>query len=249
MNDDEGGEEIAETENMGQGALIPAVLYLLAIVIPETPANVVISKLSSLLESILPLFENAMEHPPALRSLVTIIPALILFASPSVLNSSPLLKKSWAYLLELNLDARPKVRHLAQEGVRKVLTTPIPPKVVPGGHPYLPKAREWVEGIMEEESKGGASSKKKARFVDGEDGEGKRAIWVVQGLRGWAAVWGEAVSYLLLDVELMISTWQIYVVYYYRSHPSHISLLKSIPCSPTYSHRPRQTAPRPLQRS
>jgi ribosomal RNA-processing protein 12 len=201
VNDDEGGEEIAETENMGQGALIPAVLYLLGIVIPETPANVVISKLSTLLESILPLFENAMEHPPALRSLVTIIPALILFATPSVLNSSPLLKKSWAYLLELNLDARPKVRHLAQEGVRKVLTTPIPPKLVPGGHPYLPKAREWVEGILEEESKGGASSKKKARFVDGEDGEGKRAIWVVQGLRGWAAVWGEAVCPFHIRVE------------------------------------------------
>jgi ribosomal RNA-processing protein 12 len=192
------GEEVAETENMGQGALIPATLYLLAIVIPETPGNVVISKLSSILECILPLFDNAMEHPPALRSLITIITSLIGFGSPQVLNSSPLLKKSWNYLLELNLDPRPKVRHLAQEGVRKVLTTPVPPKVVAGGHPYLPKAREWVVGIMEEESKtGGASAgKKKARFADGEDGEGKRAIWVVQGLRGWAAVWGESVSSL-----------------------------------------------------
>jgi len=235
---------------MGQGALIPAVLYLLGIVIPETPANVVISKLSTLLESILPLFENAMEHPPALRSLVTIIPALILFATPSVLNSSPLLKKSWAYLLELNLDARPKVRHLAQEGVRKVLTTPIPPKLVPGGHPYLPKAREWVEGIMEEESKGGASSKKKARFVDGEDGEGKRAIWVVQGLRGWAAVWGEAVCPCYTDLAMLTySTWQTYVVYYYPSHPSLTLLPRSTLYSPTYSHHPRQTVPPPPQLS
>jgi len=202
VNDVDGGEEIAETENMGQGALVPATLYLLGIVIPETPANVIISKLSSLLGSILPLFENAMEHPPALRSLIQIITSLILFASPSVLNSSPLLKKSWAYLLELNLDPRPKVRHLAQEGVRKVLTTPVPPKVVAGGHPYLPKAREWVEGIMEEESKGGASAgKKKARFTEGEDGEGKRAIWVVQGLRGWAAVWGEAVSVSITQIK------------------------------------------------
>ena len=194
INGDE--EAMAETENMGQGALIPATLYLLAIVIPETPGNVVISKLSTVLESILPLFENAMDHPPALRSLVQIITSLIGFASPQVLNSSPLLKKSWNYLLELNLDPRPKVRHLAQEGVRKVLTTPVPPKVVAGGHPYLPKAREWVVGIMEEEGKmGGASAagKKKARLAEGEDGEGKRAIWVVQGLRGWAAVWGEAV--------------------------------------------------------
>ena len=193
-------EAMAESENMGQGALIPALLYLLAIIIPETPANVVISKNSAVLECVLPLFENAMEHPPALRSLVQIVTSLIGFATPQVLNSSPLLKKSWNYLLELNLDPRPKVRHLAQEGVRKVLTTPVPPKLTAGNHPYLPKARDWVAGIFEEESKTGgasgttASKGKKARFADGEDGEGKRAIWVVQGLRGWAAVWGESVS-------------------------------------------------------
>lgn len=195
----DGGDEdaMAETENMGQGGLIPATLYLLAIVVPETPGNVVISKLSTVTECILPLFESAMEHPPALKSLITIITSVIGFASPQVLNSSPLLKKSWNYLLELNLDPRPKVRHVAQEGVRKVLTTPVPPKVVAGNHPYLPKAREWVVGILEEETKtGGASGtggKKKARFADADDGEGKRAIWVVQGLRGWSAVWGESV--------------------------------------------------------
>jgi ribosomal RNA-processing protein 12 len=197
----DGGDEdaMAETENMGQGGLIPATLYLLAIVVPETPGNVVVSKLSTVMECILPLFESAMEHPPALKSLITIITSVIGFASPQVLNSSPLLKKSWNYLLELNLDPRPKVRHVAQEGVRKVLTTPVPPKVVAGNHPYLPKAREWVVGILEEETKtGGASGtggKKKARFADADDGEGKRAIWVVQGLRGWSAVWGESVCF------------------------------------------------------
>lgn len=201
-DDLEGGEDedaMAETENMGQGALIPALLYLLAIVVPETPGNVVVSKLSAILGSTLPLFDTAMDHPPALRSLIQIVTALIGFASPQVLNASPLLKKSWNYLLELNLDPRPKVRHMAQEGVRKVLTTPVPPKLTAGNHPYLPKAREWVVGILEEEGKnggssGGAGGKKKARFADGEDSEGKRAIWVVQGLRGWAAVWGESAS-------------------------------------------------------
>lgn len=200
-------EAMAESENMGQGALIPALLYLLAIVVPETPGNVVISKLSAVLECVLPLLEVAMEHPPALRSLIQIITSLIGFASPQVLNSSPLLKKSWKYLLELNLDPRPKVRHLAQEGVRKVLTTPVPPKMLAGNHPYLPKARDWVAGIFEEEGKSGGASgtggKKKARFADGEDGEGKRAIWVAQGLRGWAAVWGESVS---LEIKFKQST-------------------------------------------
>lgn len=198
-------EDIAETENMGQGALIPATLYLLAIVVPETPTQVVLSKVSPLLECILPLYDTALEHPPALRSLLQITTSLLAFAPAGLLSSSPLLKKSWNYLLELNLDPRPKVRHLAQEGVRKVLTTPIPPKLTPGAHPYLPRAREWTMRILQEEASGAngaaASSKKKARFADGEDGEGKKGIWVVQGLRGWVAVWGEDVSCIWLPID------------------------------------------------
>ncbi|WWD18835.1 hypothetical protein CI109_103290 [Kwoniella shandongensis] len=200
-----GDEEMAEAENMGQGALIPATLYLLAIVIPETPTQVVLSKISPTLECVLPLFETSLEHPPALRSLLQIISSLLLLPPPALLNSSPLLKKAFNYLLELNLDPRPKVRHLAQEGVRKVLTTPIPPRISPGSHPYLSRAREWVMGILEDEVKSGGGSKgKKARFADGEDGEGKRAIWVVQGLRGWVAVWGDEQLSSLCSVLLSL---------------------------------------------
>ncbi|OCF44347.1 ribosomal RNA-processing protein 12 [Kwoniella heveanensis CBS 569] len=198
-------EEMAETENMGQGALIPATLYLLAIVVPETPSSVVQSKISPILECLLPLFETALDHPPALRSLLQITTSLILVSSPGLLSSSPLLKKAWNYLLELNLDPRPKVRHLAQEGVRKVLVTPIPPRLTPGAHPYLPRAREWTMNILEEEVRSGGGSKgKKARFADGEDGEGKRAIWVVQGLRGWVAVWGDEQLSALCGVLLSL---------------------------------------------
>nr|ODO02374.1 ribosomal RNA-processing protein 12 [Cryptococcus depauperatus CBS 7855] len=184
-------EELAETENMGQGALIPATLYLFAMVVPETPTQVILSKLSHVLECILPLYECALEHPPALRSLLHITAGLIAVAPPQVLASSPLLRKAWNYLLEMNLDPRPKVRHLAQEEIRKILVTPIPPKLAPGNHPYLPRAREWVMAILQEEIKTGGSKSKKTRFADAEDAEGKRAIWVVQGLRGWVAVWGD----------------------------------------------------------
>ncbi|WVQ96562.1 hypothetical protein IAU59_003667 [Kwoniella sp. CBS 9459] len=198
-------EEMAQTENMGQGALIPATLYLLAIVVPETPNSVVQSKISPVLECLLPLYETALDHPPALRSLLQITTSLILVSSSGLLSSSPLLKKAWNYLLELNLDPRPKVRHLAQEGVRKVLVTPVPPRLTPGAHPYLPRAREWTMNILEEEVRSGGGSKgKKARFADGEDGEGKRAIWVVQGLRGWVAVWGDEQLSALCGVLLSL---------------------------------------------
>ena len=191
-------EAMAETENMGQGALIPATLYLLAIIVPETPAQVVLSKQAVLLECLLPLYDTALEHPPALRSLIQITTSVLLIAPAALLISSPQLKKAWNYLLELNLDPRPKVRHLAQEGVRKALCTPVPPRLTPGAHPYLPRARDWVATVLEEEVRagGGSSKGKKARFADGEDTEGKRGIWVVQGLRGWVTVWGEEVRLL-----------------------------------------------------
>ena len=186
-------DEMAESENMGQGALIPATLYIMALVVPETAPKVVLTKLNSLLELLLPLYETAMEHPPALRSLLQIITSLLLVSPPSQLISSLLLKKSWSYLLELSLDGRPKVRHLAQEGIRKVLTTPIPPRTVSGGHPYTGKARDWVMSAFQEEiRRGGGVKGKKARFSD--DDEGKKVIWLVQGLRGWVSVWGEEVG-------------------------------------------------------
>ncbi|ODN76332.1 ribosomal RNA-processing protein 12 [Cryptococcus wingfieldii CBS 7118] len=191
-NDEVGeDEDMAESENMGQGALIPATLYLLAIVVPETPNQVVLSSLSPVLECILPLYDGALEHPPALRSLLQITTSLILISPVQLLMSLPLLKKAWNYLLELNLDPRPKVRHQAQEGVRKVLVTPIPPRQTPGNHPYLPRAREWVMGVLEEEVKSGGGKGKKARFADAQEGDGKRGIQLVQGLRNWVAVWGE----------------------------------------------------------
>ena len=186
-------EEMAETENMGQGALIPATLYILALVLPECPPKVVSTKQNNLLELLLPLYETAMDHPPALRSLIQISTSLLLASPPSQLNSSPLLKKTWSYLLELSLDPRPKVRHLAQEGTRKVLTTPIPPRTVSGGHPYTGKARDWFMSAFEEgRNRNGGGKGKKARF--GDDDEGKKVIWLVQGLRGWVSVWGEEVS-------------------------------------------------------
>lgn len=239
--DDVGGDDdaMAETENMGQGALIPATLYLLAIVIPETPNQVVLSKISPLIECLLPLFDTALDHPPALRSLLQISTSLLLISPAKLLNSSPLLKKAWNHILEIKLDPRPKVRHLAQEGIRKVLCTPVPPRVIAGQHPYLARAREWVMRVLEEDAKsgGGSSKAKKARFQDGDDSEGKRAIWVVQGLRGWVTVWGEEVCLLSSGREVTSayliyhSTCQSFAHSYYPFHPSPILLRKFTPSS------------------
>ena len=189
-----------DAKDFSEGGLVPATLYLMATVVPETPRQVVTNQTTTLLPVLLPLFDPCLSHPPALRSLVQIFTTIFLLAPVTLLNSSPLLKRAWNHFLELNVDPRPKVRHLAQEGVRKVLTTPIPPKVVAGDHPYLQRAKDWAMGILEEEAKGGQTKVKKVKFAGGmvmagaEDSEGKRAIWVVQGLRGWVSVMNEDVS-------------------------------------------------------
>lgn len=191
----------ADKDDFSEGGLIPATLYLLAAVTPETPKQVVVNQLPTLLPTLLGLFDPCLARPPALRSLIQIFTTIFLLCPSQTLSSSPLLKKAFNHFLELNLDPRPKVRHLAQEGVRKALTTPIPPKQAAGDHPYLPRAREWVTSVLTEEAEGGKSQAKgkKVKFTGGngammagaEDVEGKRAIWVVQGLRGWISVWGE----------------------------------------------------------
>ncbi|ORX37048.1 putative ribosomal protein [Kockovaella imperatae] len=230
-------EEMAESENMGQGALIPATLYLLALVVPEAPAKVVASKIDPLMSHVLELFETAMPHPPALRSLIQISTSTILASTSSQLNSSPLLKKAWSYILELNLDPRPKVRHLAQEGLRKVLTTPIPPKMIAGNHPYTGRARDWMLSALDEESRGEAKGKK-ARF-DGGD-EGKKVIWLVQGLRGWVSVWGDEHLSTLCDRLLSLPplphlTQQIYdlLALLLRPPPNNPAAQSSISSLPT----------------
>jgi ribosomal RNA-processing protein 12 len=193
-----------DADDFSEGGLVPAALYLLAAVAPETPRQVIVTQQQALVPLLVSLFDKSLAHPPALRSLIGII-TVVLTATPATgLNGSPLLKRAWNHLLELNLDSRPKVRHLAQQGVKRTLGMPIPPKLVAGDHPYLPRARDWVAGVLRDEAKGGASQAqgKKVKFAGvkgavmqgSEDMEGKRAIWVIQGLRGWVNVWGQEVG-------------------------------------------------------
>ncbi|EIW67760.1 hypothetical protein TREMEDRAFT_40374 [Tremella mesenterica DSM 1558] len=213
---------------MGQGALIPSTLYLLAIVLPETPNQVIYAHTSQLLDCLLPLFETAMEHPPALRSLVQMVTTVLLAIPTNVLDNSegrkeveviPHLRKAWNYLLILNLDGRPKVRHVAQEGIRKVLTS-----TSGKAHPFLSRTRDWVMKTLKVEMEMmGKRDKKKG--TDKEEEEGKRIIWLIQGLRGWVVVWGDEHLSSLCEVLLSLPplphlTQQIY---------SLLSLLLSAP--------------------
>lgn len=58
--------------------------------------------------------------------------------------------------------------------------------------------------VFEEEVKIGGVKGKKVRFVDVEDMEGKKVIWVVQGFCGWVVVWGDEVSILFIIVDFCL---------------------------------------------
>lgn len=236
-----------DAKDFSDGGLIPATLYLMATVVPETPKQVVINQLNTLLPVLIPLFDPALSHPPALRSLVQVLTTIFLLAPVSLLNSSPLLKRAWNHFLELNVDPRPKVRHLSQEGIRKVLTTPIPPKVVAGDHPYLARARDWAMGLLTEETQGGSKSKKQkyagGMVMAGAEDDSKRSIWVVQGLRGWVSALGEEVGFMPIlsaIISLLFThpssvsrTFPTFAHFFFLSLPLPTSHLKFSPSSPT----------------
>ena len=193
---------IQSDADMGPGGLVPAVLYLLAVVVPQTLPSVIQSKVSSLIADLLPLTTAALDHPPALRSLIQIITAIMLSAPAPSLNSSSM-RGAWNSMLELNLDPRPKVRHLAQEGIRKVLDPTS--RELPASHTYVVNAREWAIGHLQSELQGNSSGKKRARFQGDDDEEAKKAIWIIQGLKGWSSssLWANEVG---LRVDLSRGT-------------------------------------------
>ncbi len=190
--------DIAET-----GGLTPAILYLLATVLPYTPRPILLSHLPTLLPLLTNLFPVAQAYAPPLRSLLQITATILTSAPPASTLSSPLLKKLWNHVLLLLLDARPKIRHLAHESVRRTLMMPTPPRITPGGHPYTTRSIEWALSVLQEEVAGGAGKKVKfAAGTGGDDVEGKKAIWVVQALRGWVGVWDKEVSVHVPTVTL-----------------------------------------------
>jgi ribosomal RNA-processing protein 12 len=121
------------TVDMGEGDLVPGVLYLLATVLPHVPTPVVRAQVPTLLPLLAPLLPISSQHPPALRSLLSVLCALWAPLDAPTLTGTPLLRNAWASVLQLCVDTRPKVRKKAQEVVKTVLAAPPAPLA---RHPY-----------------------------------------------------------------------------------------------------------------
>ena len=133
------------TLTFGEGDVLPAELYLLALVLPFVPHPVIRSNLSTILSLTAPLFPPLVPHAPPLRSQLAIYGSVYFALERSQLESAHGLRQSFSSILHLTLDPRPKVRKKAAEVVRNVLASAPPPSV---RHPYASQVSDFIRSTL-----------------------------------------------------------------------------------------------------
>ncbi|KAF8335881.1 uncharacterized protein EI90DRAFT_2912815 [Cantharellus anzutake] len=141
---------------LGEGDVIPAVLYLLSLILPHVTHAIIRSQLVGLLEIITPLFPQLDKSAPPLRSLIGIYGTLFPILDQNLLTSALLLRQSYALILQYTLDSRPKVRKKAQEVVVAAISSPPPPILT---HPYANQTAEAIIDALQMVTNSPAKSK------------------------------------------------------------------------------------------
>lgn len=132
--------------SVDEGAMIPSLLYLLSLVLPHVPHAVLRANVSTILGTVAPLFPLISSSAPALRSAIGVVAALIgSLDSLHLTSSTPILRQSYATMLDLTIDPRPKVRKRAQEAISDIINSPPPPMQV---HPYAKQTAVFVIGVL-----------------------------------------------------------------------------------------------------
>lgn len=151
---------------LGEGDVLPAQLYLLALVAPFVPHPVIRSNLNTIINLSAPLFPALVPHAPPLRSQLTFYASLFLALERPQLET-PGLRQAYGSILHLCLDPRPKVRKKASELVKDVLANPPMPML---HHPYADRTAEWANASLTELTAGGLPKfKGKKVDMDGSD--------------------------------------------------------------------------------
>lgn len=131
--------------SVGDGDVLPAELYLLALIAPFVPPPVIRSNLNTLLGLTSPLFPLLAAAAPALRSQLSLYNAIFLCLERAQLESGNM-RQTFASILQLCLDQRPRVRKKAAEVVKEILDAAPPPSLY---HPYSDRVAEWVKSALE----------------------------------------------------------------------------------------------------
>lgn len=141
--------------SLGDGDILPAELYLLALVAPFVPHPVLRTNLSAVISLTAPLFPSLLKHAPALRSQVSLYHVIFQALDRAQLETAGI-RQTFASILQLCLDPRPKVRKKAVDVVKDVLASPPAPLV---RHPYAERVAAWIKSALEDVNKSPISRK------------------------------------------------------------------------------------------
>ncbi|KAH9839369.1 ribosomal RNA-processing protein 12 [Rhodofomes roseus] len=148
----EGALQAAPTSGppLGDGDVLPAILYLLALVTPHVSHPVIRAHLDTTISLTSPLFPTLVSHAPPLRSQLGLYGAIFQALERPQLESQGL-RQSFNFILQLTLDPRPKVRKKACEIVKEVLANPPAPLLQ---HPYAQRVADWSISALGEVNTG-----------------------------------------------------------------------------------------------
>lgn len=144
---------------LGDGDVLPAELYLLALVIRFVPQPVIRTNLNTLLSLTAPLFPVLQANAPPLRSQLTLYNYIFKSIDRSQLDVQGV-RQAFASILQSCLDPRPKVRKKAADVVRDTLSSPPSPL---SRHPYAERVADWVKTCLAEVNSGPISISKKSQ--------------------------------------------------------------------------------------
>ncbi|KAK7035453.1 pre-rRNA processing protein [Paramarasmius palmivorus] len=139
--------------SLNEGDVLPAELYLLALVSPFVAVPVIRANLNTLLSLTAPLFPSLLQHAPPLRSQLTLYHVVFSALDRSQLETHGI-RQAFATILQLCLDPRPKVRKKAAEVVKDVLSKPPSPLA---RHPYADRVADWTVSNLSNTGKSSAS--------------------------------------------------------------------------------------------
>ncbi|KXN91076.1 Ribosomal RNA-processing protein 12 [Leucoagaricus sp. SymC.cos] len=134
--------------SLDDGAVLPAELYLLALIAPFVPKQVIRAHLGTLLNLTAPLFPLLTPHAPPLRSQLSLYNVIFQSVELSQFDASGI-RQTFASVLNLCLDPRPKVRKKAVDVVKDALSHPPNPLI---RHPYADRTADWVKSALAETS-------------------------------------------------------------------------------------------------
>lgn len=163
--------------SLEDGAVLPAELYLLALVAPFVATAVICSNLSTLLSLTAPLFPSLDAHAPALRSQLSLYHAIFNSLDRSQLEVQGV-RQTFASILQNSIDPRPKVRKKAAEVIKDLLAHPPTPFM---RHPYAERVADWIVATLAETSNGPFSKAKSSKNMPNSGAE--IAIHVLAFLR------------------------------------------------------------------